>query len=127
MDDHFVIRAGQMRAMQLAIGIGAGVSRVLEDAVDGRKRRPHPGDRLGIRRTVPAGKLDGLVAQDAQDFVGAAQALELGEHQADDTLDLLIGVEDDALLVQAHQTDGQAQVQLAAFGLVEFSGAQLGA
>jgi len=92
VDDDFVGLAREMGAVQLVVGVGAGIGGVFEGEVDGGHGRAFPFD-IFIPRTAPAaGEQQALVAEEAQDFMCAAQAGDIGD-------------EDDADLTEADGGD----------------------
>lgn len=66
-----------------------------------------------------------LVTEETHDLLGAAEAVKLREDEVDGFLDAKVGREDDRVIFKAIKADGQAEVELAAFGFVHLGGAQL--
>ena len=97
-----------------AIDIGAGVGRVLEDVQHPGAVRRLPDDLVWLRPAQrPHRQGQPRSSQVAHDGLGAAELAELGEHQPEPGLDLLVRVQAHRAIALVHKTDGQRQAKLA--------------
>jgi len=101
-----------------AIGVDAGIGRVAQH-VDQALLMRRPPDHLTLARTGPLPHPDLHVVpdQEPQHRMHRAQLLEQAEHQPDDRLDLLIGIQGNLTGRAAHQPGWQRDCQFPAAGL----------
>src|SRR5215212_7568204 len=102
-----------------AVGVGARIGWVGQDAEDGDAGGRAPGDlTLGRAMTGPIRQVDIVRGQVTHHAVGAAAPLEDVEDQAQRITHPLVGIEDDLARGAAQEAARQVEAQLAALGLV---------
>ena len=102
-----------------AIGVGAGIGRVGQDAEDGDAGGRAPGDlTLGRAMTGPIRQIDVVRYQVTHHAVGAAASLEDVEDQAQRITHPLVRIEDGLARRATQEAARQVEAQLAALGLV---------
>src|SRR4029077_13659832 len=103
-----------------AVAVIARVEWMPQRASDGVARRDPPFEPAAVGAAVRAhSKGNAVVVEVAEDLAHGPQPLELLEDEADDSLDLLVGIEDQSPAGGSQVTARRQDEQFAAAGLVE--------